>query len=872
VSEELRAHTVGLTECGGRLAVAGGKAVGLARLMGFGFSVPDGFVVTTRAYLESVSSSGIADQIERLIADETLDAVGRSDRIQALFSPATLSSDVAAAITADYERLCGDRGDVPVAVRSSATAEDLADASFAGQQDTYLWVEGADAVLSKVSACWASLFTARALSYRARLDGVADLAMAVVVQEMVDAEAAGVMMTLDPVTGDRSTIYIESAPGLGESIVRGEVDPDRFSVDRKSLTVRSSVTGHKETMWKPSSEHGESIRVDVPAALRDAPSLSNEEAVALAEIGRRIDNAFDAPMDVEWAVSQAADGSRTFWILQARPETVWSNRATPAADDASSLDDWDPLDSWSDDRLHWTTSNLGEACPGVLTPLSWSIWAPVVEGSAREAAYAIGALTRAERQVPEVVTERFIRIFKGRPAMQLEYMAMLGDRMPGTTGEKTISGLFGHVPEGLTFAPTRRRYLAVAWRLPYSFITIPRRIHRLANETNKWWLEELDELEYAPVDRAVEILIEARVRLRHAVDTQSILNLASIQVTWDALRGLIAKAGIGDEAVLSGFGGPEMDVVHDLSKVAHDRMGVAEFMQRHGFHGPMEGELSSVVWREDPSPVLRLLDGYRTKGLIDPAEQARQKAAELGAMQEQVLAALPRSGRLGARLVLRLAERRLTQRGIPKRAFLQALDVTRAAARRIGALMAEAGALTDAEDVFYLTCEQLTARGRHTDLKSIIFARRERRAEYSARTYPSDWMGRPQPVTPRTYDGDDRVIEGLGVSSGVIEGAVRIVMDPSAADVNPGEILVAPTTDPSWCSLMYVSSALVVDIGGALSHAAVVARELGIPCVVNTRTSTQQLATGDRIRVDGVLGTVEVLARATAGAASGVVS
>lgn len=319
----LQQYTVALADCAGQSESVGGKAVGLARLIGFGFDVPPGFVVTTGAYLESVTTTGISDRIEMICADESLDNADRSAAIGKLFSSQMISPDAVTAIRASYRRLCGDRGEVAVAVRSSATAEDLATASFAGQQDTYLGVRGEEAVLDKVASCWASLFSFRAIEYRSRFDGLAAPAMGVVVQEMVDAAAAGVMMTLDPVSGDRSTICIEASHGLGESVVRGEVSPDRYVIDRDTLAVRVRETGDKPTMWVPSARCGEAVRVEVPEALREAESLTVAEAVALAEAGRDIDTAFGMPVDVEWALDR---GSRRCRILQARPETVWSNK------------------------------------------------------------------------------------------------------------------------------------------------------------------------------------------------------------------------------------------------------------------------------------------------------------------------------------------------------------------------------------------------------------------------------------------------------------------------------------------------------------------------------------------------------------------
>lgn len=844
-----------LADCADALAFAGGKAVGLARLIGHGFPVPPGFVVTTRAYLDSVLRAGVAEQISAILGDEGTPLHGRAETVRALFTVETLTPEVQAAIVDRYRDLCGDRENVPVAVRSSATAEDLEGASFAGQQDTYLWIEGAEAVLRKVVDCWASLFTARAIEYRGRLDQpFEELAMAVVVQEMVDAAAAGVMMTLHPATGDRSAIYLESGPGLGESIVRGEVSPDQFVVARDTLTVRSAVTGHKPTMWVPSSAHGESIRVDVPEAQRGAPSITTTEVIDIATIGRDVDTAFGAPMDIEWAIGPGRSGDRTVYVVQARPETVWSTRENGAGD---GIDEWDPLDQDSASTLHWSTSNLGEACPGVLTPLSWSVWSPVIEASAREAAFAIGALSKAERAVPDDVSKRFLRIFKGRPAMQLEFMATIGDRMPGTSGVETIAGLFGHVPADMKFAPTKRRYPVVAWRLPTSFLTIGGRIDRLAADTDVWWRDRIAELPTTSPMRTKTIFCEARERLMDAVKTQSVLNLASIQPLWGALRGVIAAAGVGDEAVLGGYGGPEMDVVRDITSVALGSISMDDLLLRHGFHGPMEGELSSTVWREDPTPLQRLLVAYRDAGRPTASDAA--KAAALAAAQAEVLAALPRAKRLSAKLILKLAANRLPQRGVPKRAFLQALDVTRAAARRLGHHFAEDGVLARADDVFYLVAEEALTPGaasRH----ELVERRRARRAEYAGRTYPSEWVGRPQPISPVCDDA--ALLDGLGVSSGLVEGEVTVVLDPAGAEVPPGTILVAPTTDPSWSSLMFISTALVVDIGGALSHCAVVARELGIPCVVNTRSGSRQLRTGDRVRVDGTLGTVEILARA----------
>jgi rifampicin phosphotransferase len=307
-------HVLPLAACGADAApLVGGKAVGLGHLVRLGHRVPPGFAVTTAAYREALAAGG---------------------------RPATVGDRLAAELVADYRRLgrAGEQ-DPPVAVRSSATAEDTAEASFAGQQDTYLWVRGADAVLDHVARCWASLFTDRAVAYRARL-GVGDdeVAMGVVVQAMVPAEVAGVLLALDPLTGDRSQVTIEAAYGLGTAVVEGEVTPDRFAVDKVTLELRSRTVGEKAFADRFDPAAGRVARAEVPAADRARPCLDDAEAAELAGLGKRIEQALGAPQDVEWAIgppaapgtgpggAPGAAGGRELWLLQARPETVWSRR------------------------------------------------------------------------------------------------------------------------------------------------------------------------------------------------------------------------------------------------------------------------------------------------------------------------------------------------------------------------------------------------------------------------------------------------------------------------------------------------------------------------------------------------------------------
>jgi phosphohistidine swiveling domain-containing protein len=524
---------------------------------------------------------------------------------------------------------------------------------------------------------------------------------------------------------------------------------------------------------------------------------------------------------------------------------------------------WDPLHAPGGPDEHWSTDNVGEAAPGVLTPLGWSVWGEVGDNMVKQIAYGLGVFNRAERDSDH----RFVRIFYGRAALQVEYLATVGDRMPGTTGEETVASLFGRPPEDMAWHPSRRRYPVIAVKLPLVFVRAGSRITSLAAETDAWWRDQVPRLGDLDLPQAAALFRLATARFDRAIAVQSICLLGCIQPLYDALARLIERTGVGDIAALSGSGGAEMAIVGDIWRASRGELTVDELVTNHGFHGPREGELSARVWREDRTPLERVIAEYaaQDESYSPLARDARNRAAR-AQIQRELLAAVPRSQRPATRLLLWLAARRIPLRGFAKRAFLQSLDVCRGSARRAGELLSAERLLDERDDIFYLTSAEWTEGRLPPDATELIARRRQRRAEYEQLRIESNWKGTPAAVRAQPdAAGAGReltVVTGLGVSAGVAEGTVRVVRDPAFADVEPGDVLVSSTTDPSWSSIMFISSALVVDIGGPLSHAAVVARELGVPCVVNTRDGTERLRTGDRVRVDGGAGTVEILERA----------
>lgn len=308
--------------------LVGGKCASLGAMTGAGFAVPPGFAVTTGAYSQFTQKSGITPKINSLLAglnaDDPASLTKVCGDIRALVMAQTMPPDLEQAIRSSYANLGADE---PVAVRSSATAEDLPDASFAGQQDTYLWVVGADAVLARVQECWASMFADRAVKYREDNDiPHADVLMSVAVQKMVNARVAGVAMTLDPSNGDRSKISIDASWGLGETVVSGEVTPDNFSVEKVLLSVVDRRISKKEQELAADPAAGCAVMKDVDEGRQTVSCISDDQVIAIADLAKRLEKHNGCPQDVEWAID--ADG--TLFALQSRPETVWSRKSAQA--------------------------------------------------------------------------------------------------------------------------------------------------------------------------------------------------------------------------------------------------------------------------------------------------------------------------------------------------------------------------------------------------------------------------------------------------------------------------------------------------------------------------------------------------------------
>jgi phosphohistidine swiveling domain-containing protein len=525
-----------------------------------------------------------------------------------------------------------------------------------------------------------------------------------------------------------------------------------------------------------------------------------------------------------------------------------------------------PLHSRSGPDTFWSTTNVGEAFPGVVTPLSWSLCGPGVEAGIRDCYARVGALPRSEVNVPDRVEDRLISVFYGRGALNVNFFCRMGAHLPGSGPDAIARQFLGELPASIPAHRTRRRLPVVAVKMSYTQATIRADVLRRATPVKDWWRRWTRRLDTLDLPGAHAAFADARTMFTEMLRVQAAGLFIGVQPVYDRLHALIDKAGLTADQVNALVGGQgahaETDMIHDLWKLSRHEIALADFLAEHGYHGPDEGEVSSRVWREDPAPVRRLAEQYATLGEdANPSAAAVRRADERREVERALIASLPRLQRSAARAVLSLAVSRIPLRGVAKAAFLQAFDVARGAARRMGVHLADQGVFDDPEDVFYFTADELAGIP-STGTAAVAAQRRAQREAFKAIELPPHWQGDPIPIeiVVSPQPGADRTaVHGIGASGGVVEGTVRVLHSPDFADVEPGEVLVCGTTDPSWASVLFLSVALVVDVGGPLSHAAVVAREFGVPCVVGTGDGTTTLRTGDRVRVDGNTGTVDIL-------------
>ena len=881
------------------LARVGGKGLNLARMAQAGFPVPGGFIVATDGYHAFVNSVGMTDWMATEAAKidmSDLDTVASlSERIRSRFRAGVMPHELAAPIRAAYDVL----GRPKVAVRSSATAEDLPGMSFAGQQDTILNVRGDEALLAAVMECFSSLWSARAMIYRDR-NGIeqSEVSLAVVVQKMVQSETSGVLFSANPLTGRRTESVIDATFGLGEALVGGKVEPDHYIVETSTGHVLEEHVGTKSTIIRGLAEGGTET---IQAEDRRKQALTDVQIDRLVDLGRQVAAQYECPQDIEWAFA----GDELF-LLQARPITT-----------LFPLPRMDPTD---DLRVF---VSLG-ALQGVLDPFTplgqdmlQGMFAGLCRVAGREATFADQPLVHMAGERPWIAVTGALRNPIGRRIFLKVFplvdpgiaetvhtlaadprLAMRTPRLPTLAGwvpvvfrilgsvlaallrpeaalrrtRSQIEAFVTSIETQIQHASTLQERLALCERLCHQMLfplALPRFAPLIAvgyaSLQALGWLTS--RLAADNPDMPSRLFMDLTKGLAHNVTTEMDLKL------WQVAERIREDAQSCTEFRTAN---PETLVrdYHQRKLPASIQQALTEFLDSYGMRGLAEIDFGRSRWREQPLPLIRSLQSYLSITDANMAPDAVFRRGQLAAEEaaEYLAEAATKRWRSPAAgsLVRWLARRVRTLAGVresPKFLIIRLMGMVRTALLASGQELVDAGVIRRADDLFFLRLNELKVLAMCTagDWKWLVAGRRA--------TFQSEMRRRPIPRLllsdgtaiyaglVNSAEADDGTIVGTGVSSGTVEGIVHVVFDPYDAQLQPGEILVCPGTDPSWTPLFLAAGGLVMEVGGMMTHGSVVAREYGIPAVVGVDRATDRLQTGQRIRVDGSNGRIQLLER-----------
>ncbi|MBD1542476.1 phosphoenolpyruvate synthase [Arthrobacter sp. IA7] len=878
---------------------AGGKGANLGELAQAGFPVPPGFVVTTPAYQDFVNANGIAGSILELAAvpagasNDDYEAAAR--QIRSLFTDSTMPEEIGTELRAAYGRLSHQAADLGeedgaessgdyaarVAVRSSATAEDLASASFAGQQDTYLNVSGPDAVAAAVINCWASLWNGRAMAYRAQngFDS-STVRLAVVIQEMVDAAAAGVLFTANPATGRRDEIVISAAWGLGESVVSGAVTTDDVVVDAATGRVGQRRTADKDVM---TVYDGTGTREQpVPEDKRRVAVLDDDAAAALARQGTAIAQHFGVPQDIEWA--QAAGD---FFILQARPITALPE---PSADAPT---EW-PLPY--PNGMYFRAS-IVEQLPDPLSPL----FADLIDGAVVRSlnallneAFAKSVVRPGDVSLPTVNGYAYyyynnagMRRVMGKSLTAMRALAQ-GKANMGIKGWRDHShpmyrGLVKYwaaKPPSDRPAPELLEGISALLDAGAAYYTAVQSIIPIAATSEIMFRGYYDKLVRRPGDPSAEVFLigydSEPIRAEKSLYDLAVWTRERPQLASAITEG--SAAGIA-EALRSGEPPAGVDGIAGVDQGQWDewRSRLQRHLDRYG-HAVYNLDFVNPVPADDPSALLETLR-YFVRGQGKDPHQRQQRSADRREEQCRLISArLGPRRRAVFRKLLRWAQKAAPVREDALADVGLAWPLMRRMLLELGERLTASGVIAAPSDIFWLRLDELRnavdfglatpgaaitgtdrpVRAEAVEQRKMLW-RGQRKAAAPQLLPESRWMerafGSMMPARTQQQAGD--VITGVGASTGHVSAPARLLHGPDDfATMQPGEVLVARMTTPAWTPLFAMASGVVTDVGGPLSHSSIVAREYGIPAVLGTGVATQRVSSGQQVKVDGDAGTV----------------
>ena len=846
-------------------SVVGGKGANLSELSRIPeLRVPGGFCVTTDAFRRVVAQGPSIDvlleRLSQVKADDHEAIRALSAELRTTIEQIAIPGDVVVGITNALARF-GEHS--AYAVRSSATAEDLPTASFAGQQDTYLNILGRSAILAHINRCWASLFTERAVTYRIR-NGVDHrrVQMAVVVQRMVFPYASGILFTADPVNGNRKVVSIDASFGLGEAVVSGLVNPDVYKVRGGKVVAKTVAAKHLAIEALPSGgTHERTIELE----RQQQPVLSDAQIIRLVQLGRRIEAHFGRPQDIEWCLVDD-----DFLIVQSRPITTLF--PIPVADDG--------------EHHVYVSTGHQQMMTDAIKPLGISIWQMTAASPMHEAGSRIFVdISRAlaseggranlfallgksdpliKSALETIIDRDFIPLVPGAPDAGPPVAAWSA---PIETDPSIVDEL---IARGRTSVEQLAREIdAKSGTDVFDFIVAdmqerkrtafdPRSMQVImAGMQSSWWLN----------DRLEEWLGE-----RNAADTlaQSVPNNVTSEMGLELLD--VADAIRPHPQVVAYLRNvSNEEFLNDLPRLPggqESRHAIQAWLDRHGMRGVGEIDITRPRWTERPTALVPLILGNIRN--FEPGEASRRFERGLAAarkMEEELLQrvrALP-DGDQKARAVKGMIDRVRTfvgYREYPKYFIVNRYFAYKQALLKEADRLVESNVLHDREDVFFLTFQELrdVVRTNIVDY-ALVRERKDAFRAHETLTPPRVLTSEGEMVTG-AYRRDDvppGALVGLPVSAGTVEGRARVIFDPSKANLEPGDVLVTPYTDPSWTPLFVAIKGLITEVGGLMTHGAVIAREYGLPAIVGVENATRLIADGQLIRVHGTEGFVEII-------------
>lgn len=850
-------------------STVGGKGANLGEMLGAGLPVPGGFVVLTTAYQQFVNSNGLDEKItallRRLDVDSRFSLESAAREVESWFLAGTIPGDIVREVEAMYRS----QEEPVTAVRSSATAEDLPGLSFAGQYSTFLNVQGLEELLQAIKECWASLWNSRALSYRMK-QGVSNdgLAHGVVVQHLIPSEKSGILFTANPVNGRRDQMLLNSSWGLGEAIVGGEVTPDQWVVRKSDGHFMEAATAVKEVMTIRRDQGIE--LVSVPDELKSEVTLTDAEVETLRQLCLKAEHYFGSPQDLEWAYAAG-----TFYLVQSRPITSLFHlpKPTPGRDGL---------------RVFMNINNYSQAMKEPFTPMG----AQVIEDMARDIIRRMGSKDPRDPKTLWFLQNLGGRIFIDMtevlrnpktwrkfennpndkdPVTSLAMLQLLQRERAEITGRK-----------GANFFKVLNRRTLVYGLGAMKKIRVGK---KSANAGREAAIAHGDEM-VRQLHQQTESLRTLEERLQFVEITvgdlffkgfEVIFFVAASSTYMEKARKLMASclSDLSDlqavekavpHSVTTEMGMAILRIARDLDaqgrRATPDCPELAAFLREYGHRNTIELDVGIPSWKEDPAYVVDLVNTYIDSRTYAEGLQRFEKAQlEAEAAVHRIRKAMEQAGEAGkAKKVYQLLtdfRAMFGVRELSKFYLRHGLSLYRSVLLDVGRELAAQGRLENPADVFFVTIPDIRSGN---DLAPVARQNRETYALEMNRVAPRVLTSTGESIHAPVMDAGENALVGIPVSPGVIEGTVRILTQPEEGDcLEVGDILVTTGTNPSWTPLFLKLGGLIMETGGPISHGSVVAREYGLPAVAGVVNATRQLKDGQRVRINGETGSVELL-------------